>query len=262
MKLIEAENLSKLYRIGDIGRSSLRDAFAYWWKKLSDQEMQKRVNDDGKIPEEQLGPYPNSIWALKDVSFEVEPGECIAIAGGNGMGKSTLLRILSRLTEPTEGRAVLRGKVTSLLEVGTGFHPDLTGRENVFLNGTFLGMRKKEIAKHFDEIVAFAEIGEFIDTTVKFYSTGMAMRLAFSVAAHLRSDILLLDEMFEVGDSIFQQKCIAKMKEKQKEGRSILFVSHQNATVERLCERILVMKHGKLIKDGKTADLIGELSAL
>lgn len=259
MKLIEAHGLSKLYRIGDVGRSSLRDAFQFWWMKLSNQQMQERISEvsaDRKIPDEQLGPYPDSIWALKDVTFNVEPGECIGVVGANGMGKSTLLKVLSRLTEPTEGRAVLRGKVTSLLEVGTGFHPDLTGRENVYLNGTFLGMRRKEIAKHFDEIVEFAGVAQFIDTSVKFYSTGMAMRLAFSVAAHLRSDILLLDEMFEVGDHQFQDMCILKMKEKQKEGRSILFVSHQDGTVKKLCERVLIMKHGKLIEDGKTADLV------
>lgn len=258
MKLIEAQDLSKLYRIGDVGGGSLREAFQYWWHRLSNQEMKLRqVNhSESTIPEEQLGPMPGSIWALKDISFSVEPGECVAISGSNGMGKSTLLKVLSRLTEPTEGRAVLRGRVTSLLEVGTGFHPDLTGRENVYLNGTFLGMRRKEIALHFDEIVAFAEVRDFIDTPVKFYSTGMAMRLAFSVAAHLKSDILFLDEIFEVGDESFQHRCIQKMKEKQREGRSILFVSHQNEIVKKLCERLLVLKYGRLIYDGKYSNQI------
>lgn len=253
MKAIEATKLSKLYRIGDIGRSSLRDAFQFWWGKFSQKEMAARglLDPQDKIPPEQRGPWQDSIWAIKDISFAAERGECIGVLGRNGMGKSTLLKVLSRLTEPTEGRAVLRGKVVSLLEVGTGFHPDLTGRENVFLNGTFLGMRKKEIAHHFDEIVAFAGVSDFIDTAVKFYSTGMNMRLAFSVAVHLRSDILLLDELLEVADHAFREKCMHKMKEKQKEGRLILFVSHHEATVQKVCDRVLTLEYGRLVDDSK-----------
>lgn len=190
------------------------------------------------------------IWALKDVSFEVKRGEVIGIIGKNGSGKSTLLKILSRITEPTEGSVELRGRVSSLLEVGTGFHRELTGRENIYLNGTILGMRKWEIDKKFDEIVAFSEIEKFIDTPVKHYSSGMYVRLAFAVAAYMESEILLVDEVLAVGDAAFQKKCLGKMGDIAKEGRTVLFVSHNMPTILRLCERVIFLKKGSICADG------------
>jgi lipopolysaccharide transport system ATP-binding protein len=186
------------------------------------------------------------IWALKDVSFDVQPGEVIGLIGRNGAGKSTLLKILSRITEPTQGRIELRGRVASLLEVGTGFHPELTGRENIYLNGVILGMKKAEIDRKFDEIVAFAEIEKFLDTPVKHYSSGMYVRLAFAVAAHLEPEILLVDEVLAVGDAQFQKKCLGKMGEVAKEGRTVLFVSHNMAAVENLCQRGIVLDRGRV----------------
>jgi lipopolysaccharide transport system ATP-binding protein len=189
-------------------------------------------------------------WALRDVSFDIAEGEVLGIIGRNGAGKSTLLKILSRITEPTEGKAVLRGRIGSLLEVGTGFHPELTGRENIFLNGAILGMKRREITRHFDEIVAFAEVARFLDTQVKFYSSGMYLRLAFAVAAHLDPEILLVDEVLAVGDAAFQRKCLARMGEVASEGRTILFVSHNMAAVERLCTRGVVLHEGGVAYDG------------
>jgi len=188
----------------------------------------------------------SQLWALKDVSFEVRRGEVMGIIGRNGAGKSTLLKILSRITRPTEGRVGMRGRVGSLLEVGTGFHPELTGRENIYLNGAMLGMRRAEIVRKFDEIVAFAEVERFIDTPVKHYSSGMYMRLAFAVAAHLEPEILVVDEVLAVGDAAFQKKCLGKMGEVAKEGRTVLFVSHNMAAVEQLCRHILWLDHGRI----------------
>lgn len=195
-------------------------------------------------------------WALRDINFEVQRGEVIGIIGRNGAGKSTLLKILSRITEPTEGFVELRGRVGSLLEVGTGFHPELTGRENVFLNGAILGMRRAEIVKKFDEIVAFAEIDKFIDTPVKHYSSGMYVRLAFSVAAHLEPEILLVDEVLAVGDVAFQKKCMGKMDNVSREGRTILFVSHNMNAMQRLCPRSILLHKGQLAAEGLTADIV------
>lgn len=194
-----------------------------------------------------------TIWALKDVSFEVERGEALGIIGRNGAGKSTLLKILSRITRPTTGRAEVYGRLGSLLEVGTGFHPELTGRENIFLNGAILGMSRREIRRHFDEIVDFAETEQFLDTPVKRYSTGMYMRLAFAVAAHLRSEILVVDEVLAVGDSAFQAKCLGKMEDVASEGRTVLFVSHNLAAVAQLCTRALLLDAGSVRVEG-TAD--------
>lgn len=195
-------------------------------------------------------------WALKGISFEVRRGEVVGIIGRNGAGKSTLLKILSRITEPTSGFADIRGRVGSLLEVGTGFHPELSGRENVFLNGAILGMRRVETERKFDEIVAFAEIEKFIDTPVKRYSSGMYMRLAFAVAAHLEPDILLVDEVLAVGDAAFQKKCLGKMQDVALQGRTVLFVSHNLATVNALCNRGILLHGGTLLKDGITADVL------
>jgi len=191
-------------------------------------------------------------WALKDVSFEVKHGEVLGIIGRNGAGKSTLLKLLSQITEPTEGRIGINGRVASLLEVGTGFHPELTGRENVMLNGAILGMSRQEIARRFDEIVAFAEVEKFIDTQVKFYSSGMYLRLAFAVAAHLEPEILIVDEVLAVGDAKFQRKCLGKMQDVSGEGRTVLFVSHQMAAVENLCSRVIVLSRGSAAFDGST----------
>src|SRR6201981_3867500 len=189
-------------------------------------------------------------WALKDVNFDVRQGEVLGIIGRNGAGKSTLLKILSRITEPTEGRVVLRGRVGSLLEVGTGFHPELTGRENIYLNGAILGMRKSEIDRKFDEIVAFAEVEKFIDTPVKRYSSGMYVRLAFAVAAHMETEILLVDEVLAVGDAEFQKKCLGKMGEVARCGRTILFVSHNMGSVASLCESALLLQDGRVVAAG------------
>jgi lipopolysaccharide transport system ATP-binding protein len=192
------------------------------------------------------------LWALKDVSFKVHRGEVVGIIGRNGAGKSTLLKILSRITEPTEGSAEIHGRVVSLLEVGTGFHSELTGRENVYLNGAILGMKKREIDSKFDEIVAFAEVEKFIDTPVKHYSSGMHLRLAFAVAAHLEPEILIVDEVLAVGDAAFQKKCLGKMGDVAKEGRTVLFVSHNMPAVTRLCERVILIEEGKIKTDGSS----------
>lgn len=197
------------------------------------------------------------IWALEDISFNVHMGEVIGIIGRNGAGKSTLLKILSRITEPTKGYAEIRGKVGSLLEVGTGFHPELTGRENVFLNGAILGMLRTEIEKKFDEIVAFAEVDKFIDTPVKHYSSGMYLRLAFAVAAHLETEILIIDEVLAVGDARFQKKCTDKMEDLGKKGRTVLFVSHNMPAVTRLCERTILLDSGRIVVDGPTHQVVG-----
>jgi lipopolysaccharide transport system ATP-binding protein len=233
---IRIENISKKYilRHQAGGRSryvALRDVLAHKAKSL----FQKNRPDASR----------EEFWALKDVSFEIKPGEVVGIIGRNGAGKSTLLKLLSRITKPTKGRIEIEGRVASLLEVGTGFHPELTGRENIFLNGAILGMHRVEIKKKFDEIVAFAEVEKFLDTPVKHYSSGMYTRLAFAVAAHLEPEILIVDEVLSVGDVQFQQKCIGKMQSvSEKEGRTVLFVSHNLQTVQQMCERVVLLKKG------------------
>lgn len=250
---IRVENLSKRYRIGQReGYLALRDVLARGLKapfrllKRDPQNLSRRSNE--------------YIWALKDVSFEVKRGEVVGIIGRNGAGKTTLLKILSRITEPTEGYAEVRGRVGSLLEVGTGFHPELTGRENIYLNGAILGMKKREIDRKFDEIVAFAEVEKFIDTPVKYYSSGMYVRLAFAVAAHLEPEILLVDEVLAVGDIRFQRKCIGKMHEVSREGRTVLIVSHNMDIIRLLCQQIILLNEGKLIFWGDTDKGIREYS--
>jgi len=200
----------------------------------------------------------NYIWALKDVTFEVKAGEVVGIIGRNGAGKSTLLKVLSRITQPTEGSAEIHGRLGSLLEVGTGFHPELTGRENIFLNGAILGMRKAEIARKFDEIVAFAEVEKFIDTPVKHYSSGMYVRLAFAVAAHMDTEILLVDEVLAVGDAAFQEKCLGAMKKTAASGRTVLFVSHNMTSIQHLCTRAILLKEGRVALDGNPTEVIGD----
>jgi lipopolysaccharide transport system ATP-binding protein len=198
------------------------------------------------------------IWALRDVNFDVRPGEVVGVIGRNGAGKSTLLKVLSRITDPTVGSVEIHGRVGSLLEVGTGFHPELTGRENVYLNGAILGMRRSEIDQKFDQIVAFSEIDQFIDTPVKKYSSGMYLRLAFAVAAHLEPEILLVDEVLAVGDADFQKKCLGKMGDVAREGRTVLFVSHNMPAIQALCSRIVLLRHGTVALDGDTGDVLRE----
>jgi len=240
---IQVENLSKLYHIGRLQQrhDTLRDAIVDGFKSL------RRRN--GAAADE-------SIWALKDVSFEVKQGEVLGVIGRNGAGKSTLLKVLSRITEPTGGRAVINGRVGSLLEVGTGFHPELTGRENIYLNGAILGMRRSEIERKFDEIVAFAEIEKFLDTPVKRYSSGMYVRLAFAVAAHLEPEILLVDEVLAVGDAAFQKKCLGKMGEVADKGRTVLFVSHNMAAVTHLCQRGIFIENGLINFSGSAQEAV------
>ncbi|HEV8159054.1 MAG: ABC transporter ATP-binding protein [Acidobacteria bacterium] len=198
------------------------------------------------------------LWALKNISFEVKQGDTLGIIGGNGAGKSTLLKILSRIIKPTSGRVKLRGRLGCLIEVGTGFHPELSGRENAFLNGAIIGMKNREVQKKFDEIVAFAEIEKFIDTPVKFYSSGMYMRLAFAIAAHLDPEILIIDEVLAVGDAAFQDKCINKINEVANDGRTILFVSHSDGALHRICRTGLYLEHGRLKNFGEMKDVLGQ----
>ncbi len=249
--IIEVEKLSKRYRLGAIGSTSLREEFTRRWASLNVFGRAAKPNAGGV-------PAPSrDFWALDGISFAVEPGEVLGIIGRNGAGKSTLLKILSRITEPTAGSARLRGRVASLLEVGTGFHPDLTGRENVFLNGAILGMTRAEIRRKFDEIVAFAEIEQFIDTPVKRYSSGMYVRLAFAVAAHLEPEILIIDEVLAVGDSSFQRKCTGKIQSISSDSqRTVIFVSHNMQAMEHLCSRILHLDHGRVAGCGAASAMI------
>jgi lipopolysaccharide transport system ATP-binding protein len=241
--IITVENMSKRYRLGQIGATTLRESAQRLWQRLWGLTPHQAANIANNAESEEF-------WALKDISFTVRQGEVCGIIGGNGAGKSTLLKILSRVTEPTSGRAVMRGRVASLLEVGTGFHPQLTGRENVYLNGAILGMRHSEIVQKFDEIVAFSEVEKFLDTPVKHYSSGMYVRLAFAVAAHLEPEILIVDEVLAVGDAEFQKKCIGKMGEVAKGGRTVLFVSHNMAAVQQLCSHGVVLERGSCAFDG------------
>lgn len=242
---IRVENLSKQFRIGMRKYSyyTLRDHLA---------DSMKSILRRGRSSQ----PGNNTIWALQDVSFEVKRGEVIGFIGRNGAGKSTLLKILSRITEPTSGRAEIYGRVGSLLEVGTGFHPELTGRDNIYLNGAILGMKKTEIDRRFDEIVAFSEVEKFIDTPVKHYSSGMYVRLAFAVAAHLEPEILIIDEVLAVGDAAFQRKCMAKMGDVGKEGRTVLFVSHNMAAIANICQKTVLLHQGTLLLNGETKMVI------
>jgi lipopolysaccharide transport system ATP-binding protein len=250
--VIRAERLAKKYRIRHHRQArynTLRDTLAEAARSLFHHREQALTGQ----------PQPHAkredFWALREVSFEVRPGDKLGIIGRNGAGKTTLLKILSRITEPSEGRVEIRGRVASLLEVGTGFHPELTGRENIFLNGAILGMRRREIGRKFDEIVAFAEVEQFLDTPVKFYSSGMYVRLAFAVAAHLEPEILLIDEVLAVGDAAFQKKCLGKMEDVAREGRTLLFVSHNMNAIVTLCNRCIMVQDGKIVHDGNTAEV-------
>jgi lipopolysaccharide transport system ATP-binding protein len=253
---IKVEGLSKRYRIG-----AHQQAYKTMREKLNETALapfraaksmlSRNGNGNGNSKSE-------TFWALKNISFEVSRGAVIGIIGRNGAGKSTLLKILSRITEPTEGYADMQGRIASLLEVGTGFHPELSGRENIFLNGSILGMKRVEIKRKFDEMVAFAEIDKFIDTPVKHYSSGMYVRLAFAVAAHLDPEILMVDEVLAVGDAAFQKKCLGKMGEVSKEGRTILFVSHHMPSIASLCARVVLLDAGEIARIGKTREVVGD----
>jgi lipopolysaccharide transport system ATP-binding protein len=250
--VITVENLSKKYIIGHQKQeryTALRDVLANGAKRFT-----HKLTHPFAAPEND--PAHEEFWALRDVSFDIKQGDRVGIIGRNGAGKSTLLKILSRITEPTSGRVSIKGRVASLLEVGTGFHPELSGRENIFLNGAILGMSKAEIKNKFDEIVAFAEVEKFLDTPVKRYSSGMYVRLAFAVAAHLESEILIVDEVLAVGDAQFQKKCLGKMEEVGKDGRTVLFVSHNMAMISNLCQKGIFLEGGKISTQGEVSKVI------
>lgn len=244
---ISVRNLGKRYKLGQLsGADTFRDAIAGFFERGSPPGDE---NNEGHL------------WAIRDITFDVQPGEVLGIIGHNGAGKSTLLKILSRITDPTEGEVEIRGRVSSLLEVGTGFNDELTGRENIILNGSILGMRKKEIDSKFDEIIAFSGVEKFLDTPVKRYSSGMKVRLAFAVAAHLEPEILIIDEVLAVGDAEFQRRCLGKMEDVATSGRTVLFVSHNMAAVEGLCSRAILLRGGRNIDDGRPEQVIGNYLA-
>src|ERR671919_1077671 len=249
---IRVDGLSKRYKIGLATRrhDTLRDQITDGLLSIF------RSNGHSSTPGVQRSASSDTIWALKDISFEIKHGEVVGFIGRNGAGKSTLLKVLSRITEPTSGRAEIYGRIGSLLEVGTGFHGELTGRENVYLNGAILGMKKSEIDKKFDEMVAFSEVEQFIDTPVKRYSSGMQVRLAFAVAAHLEPEILIVDEVLAVGDAEFQRKCLGKMHDVTRQGRTIIFVSHNISAVRSLCDRAIWLEKGRLLFDGDTDEAV------
>jgi lipopolysaccharide transport system ATP-binding protein len=251
--VIKSENLYKRYMLGTIGYGTISHDMQSWWARF-------RGKEDPNMPLHLRGKNINEdFWALKDISFEIKQGDRVGIIGRNGAGKSTLLKILSKVTSPTSGEIKIRGRIASLLEVGTGFHPELTGRENIYLNGAIMGMKKREIDRKLDEIVSFAEVEKFIDTPVKRYSSGMYVRLAFAVAAHLEPDILIIDEVLAVGDAQFQKKCLGKMEDVSKnEGRTLLFVSHNLLSVSSLCNKGILLNDGKIVFDGDAKQAINK----
>lgn len=255
--VIKVENLSKAYQIGEIGTGTLsRDLERYWAKMRGKEDPFLKI---GEVNDRAKKGESNIVWSLKDINFEIEHGDAVGVIGRNGAGKSTLLKILSRVTAPTTGSVKLKGRIASLLEVGTGFHPELSGRENIYLNGAILGMRKAEIKRKFDEIVDFSGVERYVDTPVKRYSSGMYVRLAFAVAAHLESEILIVDEVLAVGDAEFQKKCLGKMGEVSKgEGRTILFVSHNMAAINQLCNKSILLKNGLVAMNGLTSKIVDD----
>lgn len=263
--VIKVEAISKLYRLG-VEEERAENFASSLFRNIRNpiknyRKYRSLYNFDDVLEESGSGGQKSSgdvLWAVNDVSFEVKQGELLGLIGRNGAGKSTLLKILSRITPPTKGRIVLKGKVSSLLEVGTGFHPELTGRDNVFLNGAILGMRKKEIERKFDQIVDFSGVEKFLDTPVKRYSSGMRVRLAFSVAAHLEPDILIIDEVLAVGDGPFQRKCKGKMEEVGKQGRTVIYVSHNMPSVMQTCTRVILLDQGRIVADGEPHDIVGQ----
>lgn len=254
---LEVENLSKQYRLGQVGTGTLSHDLNRWWHKIRGKE--DPYLKIGEINDRTKSGNSDYVWALRDVDFKIEQGDAVGIIGRNGAGKSTLLKLLSKVTKPTTGNIKVRGRIASLLEVGTGFHPEMTGRENIFLNGAILGMTRREIKSKFDEIVDFAGIERYVDTPVKRYSSGMYVRLAFAVAAHLESEILIVDEVLAVGDAEFQKKCLGKMGDVSKgEGRTVLFVSHNMTAVRELCNRGILMKNGTMDFHGGVNETILE----
>lgn len=255
--VIKAENLSKQYRLGMVGAGTLREDLVGWWYRMrgkEDPHLKLGENNDRST-----SGSSDYVWALRNINFEVKKGEVLGIIGKNGAGKSTLLKLLSRVTAPTTGTIKAKGRIASLLEVGTGFHPELTGRENIYLNGAIMGMKRTEIASKFDEIVEFAGVQRYVDTPVKRYSSGMYVRLAFAVAAHLEPEILIVDEVLAVGDAEFQKKAIGKMQEVSSgSGRTVIFVSHNMASVRNLCTRAVLLKNGNLVFEGTPEDTINE----
>ena len=251
---IKVENLSKAYQLGTIGTGTISRDIHRWWttKILGNEDPFLKI---GETNDRSTKGTSDIVWSLKDINFEIEQGDAVGIIGKNGAGKSTLLKLLSRVTAPTKGSVKVKGRVASLLEVGTGFHPELTGRENIYLNGAILGMRKKEITRKLDEIIDFSGVERYIDTPVKRYSSGMYVRLTFAVAAHLESEILVVDEVLAVGDAEFQKKCLGKMGDISKgEGRTVLFVSHNMAAVDALCHKSMVLKNGEKVFEGSQKD--------
>lgn len=255
--VLKVENISKLYRLGTVSSGTLKDDVARQWAKLRGKE--DPFTKIGEANDRTTKSDSGYVWALKDISFDVQKGDVLGVVGKNGAGKSTLLKILSRVTSPSTGKITMNGRAASLLEVGTGFHPELTGRENIFLNGAILGMRKSEIKRKFDEIVDFSGVERYVDTPVKRYSSGMYVRLAFAVAAHLEPEILILDEVLAVGDAEFQKKCLGKMKDvSEKDGRTVLFVSHNMAAVSSLCNKAIFLMNGMMHSSGPTEQIVNE----
>jgi lipopolysaccharide transport system ATP-binding protein len=255
--VIKVENLSKQYRLGLVGSGTLKDDLHVWWNNIRGKE--NPLLKVGEVNDRSVEGNSDYVWSLKDINFEIEKGDVVGIIGKNGAGKSTLLKILSKITSPTTGNVKIKGRIASLLEVGTGFHPELTGRENIYLNGAILGMRKAEITKKIDEIIAFAGIDRYVDTPVKRYSSGMYVRLAFAVSAHLDPDILIIDEVLAVGDADFQKKCLGKMQDVSRtEGRTILFVSHSMAAVKELCNKGILLENGQVAFVGNVPDTISK----
>ncbi|MFN5323904.1 MAG: ABC transporter ATP-binding protein [Bacteroidota bacterium] len=255
-KVISVEHVSKVYRLGEIGTGALSADVNRWWvtKVLGKEDPYLKI---GQVNDRSTKGDTDVVYSLKDVSFDVEQGEVLGIIGKNGAGKSTLLKILSRITAPSTGRVRMKGRVASLLEVGTGFHPELTGRENIYLNGSILGMRKHEIDRKFDEIVDFSGVERYVDTPVKRYSSGMYVRLAFAVAAHLESEILIVDEVLAVGDAEFQKKCLGRMKDvSTSEGRTVLFVSHNMSALQKICNKAVLISNGEIAKYGFIKDVV------
>jgi len=254
---IKAEHLSKAYQLGDFGTGTIsRDLERMWARVRGKEDPFLKI---GEVNDRTQKGGSDVVWSLNDLSFDIEQGDAVGVIGRNGAGKSTLLKILSRVTSPTTGSVKIKGRIASLLEVGTGFHPELTGKENIFLNGAILGMRKAEIKRKFDEIVDFAGIERYIDTPVKRYSSGMYVRLAFAVAAHLESEILIVDEVLAVGDAEFQKKCLGKMGEVSKgEGRTVLFVSHNMGSIQNLCAKTMLMNKGRIEEFGKTEAVVNQ----
>jgi lipopolysaccharide transport system ATP-binding protein len=258
-QILAAENISKLYRIGvpDVtAKNSSNPLLRAILKPLANFRKYRSLYSFTEAELSGAAQTPDILWALRDVSFAIHPGDVVGVVGANGAGKSTLLKVVSRITPPTLGRLEVRGRVSCLLEVGTGFHGELTGRENIYMSGTILGMRKREVDARFDDIVEFSGIGKFIDTPVKRYSSGMSVRLAFAVMAHLEPDLLIIDEVLAVGDAEFQRKCLNQMSEAGDRGRTVMFVSHNMSAVARLCKRGLFMKNGQLVQDAPIADVV------